>query len=99
MLQDFATVKMSASTQESTGLASAAAASRIAPVSANASTKPPATSGESEISEEDFEKQLQAGMADLLGELENSVRETALVYLHSSSPLMIRATARNAGAV
>ncbi|KAG6205702.1 hypothetical protein E4U35_002403 [Claviceps purpurea] len=72
MLQDFATVKMSASTQESTGLASAAAASRIAPVSANASTKPPATSGEPEISEEDFEKQLQAGMADLLGELENS---------------------------
>ncbi|KAG5960616.1 hypothetical protein E4U58_004588 [Claviceps cyperi] len=72
MLQDFATVKMSASTQESTGPASAAAASRTAPVSADASSKPPATSDETEISAEDFEKQLQAGMADLLGELENS---------------------------
>ncbi|KAG5933287.1 hypothetical protein E4U60_004570 [Claviceps pazoutovae] len=72
MLQDFATVKISTSTQESTGLGSAVAASRTAPVSADASTKPPATSGEPEISEEDFEKQLQAGMADLLGELENS---------------------------
>ncbi|KAG5957689.1 hypothetical protein E4U57_001761 [Claviceps arundinis] len=72
MLQDFATVKISASTQESTEPASAAAASRTAPISADASLKPPATSDEPDISEEDFEKQLQAGMADLLGELENS---------------------------
>ncbi|KAG6108389.1 hypothetical protein E4U31_007735 [Claviceps sp. LM219 group G6] len=71
MLQDFAAVKISASTQESTEPASAAAASRTAPILADASLKPPATS-EPEISEEDFEKQLQAGMADLLGELENS---------------------------
>lgn len=85
MLQDFATVKISASTQESTEPASAAAASRTAPISADASLKPPATSDEPDISEEDFEKQLQAGMADLLGELENSVRETVMVYLHSSS--------------
>ncbi|KAG5940072.1 hypothetical protein E4U59_002695 [Claviceps monticola] len=72
MLQDFATVKMSTSAQKSTGLASAVAASRTAPVAADASAKSPATSGEPETSEEDFEKQLQAGMADLLGELENS---------------------------
>jgi len=39
------------------------------PAAATASDEPK----EDELSEEDFAKQLQAGMADLLGEIENSV--------------------------
>ncbi|KAG5931250.1 hypothetical protein E4U53_001870 [Claviceps sorghi] len=74
LLQDFATVKMTASVQEPRLAESAnAAPSQATPKpSDDASTKIPATSSEPEISEEDFAKQLQAGMADLLGELQNS---------------------------
>ncbi|KAG5982751.1 hypothetical protein E4U55_001403 [Claviceps digitariae] len=74
LLEDFATVKMTASAQEPRLAESAnAVPSQTPPQPNDASAKIPATtSREPEMSEEDFAKQLQAGMADLLGELENS---------------------------
>ncbi|KAG6005624.1 hypothetical protein E4U21_007812 [Claviceps maximensis] len=74
LLEDFATVKMTGSAQEPRLTESAEAApSQTTPKPIDASAKIPATtSGEPDISEEDFAKQLQAGMAELLGELENS---------------------------
>lgn len=75
LLEDFATVKMTGSAQQPRLTQSTnAAPSQATPRPIDASTKLPATtSDEPEFSEEDFAKQLQAGMADLIGELEKSV--------------------------
>ncbi|KAG5993881.1 hypothetical protein E4U54_003262 [Claviceps lovelessii] len=74
LLEDFATVKMTGSAQQPRLTQSTnAAPSQATPRPIDASTKLPATtSDEPEFSEEDFAKQLQAGMADLIGELEKS---------------------------
>ena len=61
MLDDFSAVKIDAPKPEAPP----------APTSPPAGTSGP---GEEALSEDDFAKQLQAGMADLLGELETSVR-------------------------
>lgn len=71
MLEDFSAVKIEGSAQQSTQSASAAPAEST-PKAADAATKDAAASDEPAFSEEDFTKQLQAGMADLLGELEKS---------------------------
>ena len=60
MLDDFSAVKIDAPKPEAPP----------APASPPAADAP----GEDALSEDDFAKQLQAGMADLLGELETSVR-------------------------
>ncbi|QPG96604.1 hypothetical protein C2857_004709 [Epichloe festucae Fl1] len=71
MLEDFSTVKIEGSAQQSTQSASAAPAEST-PKAADAATKDATAPDEPAFSEEDFTKQLQAGMADLLGELEKS---------------------------
>ncbi|KAG6032102.1 hypothetical protein E4U41_007321 [Claviceps citrina] len=72
MLEDFATVRTEETLSQRPTESTNAAPSDAMPRPADASTKSPATSVEPEISEEDFAKQLEAGMADLLGELEKS---------------------------
>lgn len=74
MLGEFSSVKLQGET-EAAAAADAASAGPNAK-SAEATPKGPqaaSASGEEELSEDMFAKQLQAGMADLLGELENSV--------------------------
>lgn len=62
MLDEFSTVKIDTAKSEVPPAPAAAPAAG-------------ATTEEAPLSEEEFAKQLQAGMADLLGELEQSVRE------------------------
>ena len=69
MLNDFSAVKVDSQKPTVTPQPTAAAEPSNAPP---LSTDPPANPDEA-FSEEDFAKQLQAGMADLLGELEKSV--------------------------
>lgn len=87
MLDDFSTVKLdskkpvepAAPAQSETtkapavvaAAATTAAAAAAAATAASTTDKQP--TGEDEFSDEEFAKQLQAGMADLLGELEKSV--------------------------
>ncbi len=66
MLDEFSSVKLVADKPEP---------SRPPPAAATASAADAAD--EQVLSEDDFAKQLQAGMADLLGELGDSVRDTA----------------------
>jgi peroxin-19 len=73
MLDDFSAVKIDAPKPE-------------APPGPGPASPPAAASaaGEDALSEEDFAKQLQAGMADLLGELETSVRVAPMASCHTS---------------
>lgn len=75
MLEEFSATKISdekkatlpqTTTTTTTAESSTKAAATVAPTE----TK---TGDEGEVSEEDFAKQLQAGMADLLGDMEKSV--------------------------
>lgn len=72
MLDEFSTVKMEETGQKPAQPASAAPAGS-AEKAVDAAAKDAPTAGDEAFSEEDFAKQLQAGMADLLGELEKSV--------------------------
>lgn len=72
MLQDFATVKVEGRAEQLNQSTSAASPESL-PNPIHTSTQNPAASGEPEMTEEEFAKQLQAGMADLLDELEKSV--------------------------
>ncbi|KAI1332948.1 Pex19 protein family-domain-containing protein [Xylariaceae sp. FL0255] len=75
MLDDFSAVKINQS-KPAVPLASAAAAAAATPVPdvdplTGASSSLP---GDDDFSEEEFQKQLQAGMAELMGDLENNVQ-------------------------
>lgn len=84
MLDDFSAVKLDSEKQEA-----AATSPGRPPVSSSAATAKAGESATPKIDEEafsddDFAKQLQAGMAELMGEIENSVSFTLLtlgVYL------------------
>ena len=69
MLDEFSTVKLDSQKPEPAGTAKPEPAK--APAAASSSEKQPSL--EDAFSEEEFAKQLQAGMADLLGEIEQSV--------------------------
>jgi len=68
MLEEFSTVKL----DQPKPLGAAAASSKPEAPKGSASGKQPEV--EDAFSEDEFARQLQAGMADLLGELEQSVR-------------------------
>lgn len=70
MLDEFSTVKLD--TKQPADAPAAPAA--VAAPAADASAKAEGAINPEDMTEEDFAKQLQAGMANLLGELENSVR-------------------------
>ncbi|KAK2609254.1 Peroxisome chaperone and import receptor [Conoideocrella luteorostrata] len=70
MLDEFSTVKIDGSAKQSAQTANTAP-SESTP-KPDDTPKAPATAGEEAVSEADFAQQLQAGMADLLGELEKS---------------------------
>ncbi|KHN95070.1 peroxin [Metarhizium album ARSEF 1941] len=72
MLDEFSTVKLENGTNKPTESGSAGASTSTPKPGDATSTKEPPAAGEEPFSEEDFAKQLQAGMADLLGELEQS---------------------------
>lgn len=72
MLDDFSTVKIEETADKASQPASAGP-SASTPKSGEAAPKEAAAAGEEPFSEEEFAKQLQTGMADLLGELEQSV--------------------------
>ena len=69
MLDDFSTIKIESKQPE----ASAPGPGRPSTTSAPASKDKPATAEDDVLSDDDFAKQLQAGMAELMGEMENSV--------------------------
>lgn len=82
MLDEFSSVKLDAKP--------AAAPSNPSPPTASAAPKPepaptavpvPEPSVEEDLSEEEFAKQLQAGMADLLGQLDSSVSSSPLPHV------------------
>lgn len=70
MLDDFSAVKIESKQPE----ASAAGPGRPSTTSAPAAKEKAATAEDDVLSDDDFAKQLQAGMAELMGEMENSVR-------------------------
>lgn len=72
MLDDFSTVKIEQAADKPSQPASAGPAAST-PKSGDGAPKEAPATGEEPFSEEDFAKQLQSGMADLLGELEQSV--------------------------
>lgn len=77
MLDEFSAVKLDSSKKSGEAPAQAEA-SQPKPESKSATPAPEASAGlEDAFSEEEFAKQLQAGMADLLGELEKSVSQGA----------------------
>lgn len=75
MLDDFSAVKLD-QTKAAPSATGAATSAAPAPAASSEQSKdaPVPPQPDANLSEEDFAKQLQAGMADLLGELENSVR-------------------------
>lgn len=78
MLDDFSAVKV-----DSTKPADAPQPAATQPTADATKSDPssvPQPNVDDAFSEEDFAKQLQAGMADLLGELEKSVRPDATVH-------------------
>lgn len=72
MLDDFSTVRLDSKKPEQLCSGKPAQPEGPPPPAASSSTKKE-PSIEEDFSEEEFAKQLQAGMADLLGELEKSV--------------------------
>lgn len=70
MLDDFSTVKIGSKEHE----ISAAGPGRPSTTSAPASKDKSSTAEDDVLSDDDFAKQLQAGMAELMGEMESSVR-------------------------
>lgn len=72
MLDEFSTVKLEDGANKPTE-SSSAGPSTSTPKPGDTAPKESPAAGEEPFSEEDFAKQLQAGMADLLGELEQSV--------------------------
>jgi peroxin-19 len=86
MLDDFSTVKLEPKKPEVQ-----AAAPKPEPTAAPSTTVPPVPSLEDDLSEEEFAKQLQAGMASLLGELEKSASHLAhgrKALAHCSNPYL-----------
>lgn len=80
MLDDFSTVKLD-SKQPTSSEPQAAGGAPVAASDATTTKEAPkadgadgATGAGEEFSEDEFQKQLQSGMAELLGELEKSVR-------------------------
>lgn len=70
MLDDFSAVKIESKQPD----ISAAGPGRPSTTSAPATEEKPAPAEDDVLSDDDFAKQLQAGMAELMGEMENSVR-------------------------
>lgn len=70
MLDDFSAVKIESKQPD----ISAAGPGRPSTTSAPVAEKKPASAEDDVLSDDDFAKQLQAGMAELMGEMENSVR-------------------------
>lgn len=88
MLDDFSSVKINAKKPEEAAAHVAAPAAPADTAKSEASVAPAVgpTSGhdlkpDESFSEEEFAKQLQSGMADLLGEFEKSVSERAVIYV------------------
>lgn len=74
MLDDFSSVKI----ESKEPAVSAARPGRPPTTAAPASKDKSATAEDDVLSDDDFAKQLQAGMAELMGEMENSVEEPSL---------------------
>lgn len=70
MLDDFSSVKI----ESKEPAASAAGPGRPSTTTAPTSKDKSATAEDDVLSDDDFAKQLQAGMAELMGEMENSVQ-------------------------
>lgn len=73
MLDDFSAVKLDQSKAGKTETPAASSAPAAATSDAPKAAAPASGLPGPDVSEEEFAKQLQAGMADLLGELEKSV--------------------------
>lgn len=75
MLDDFSAVKLDQSKTGKTETPAASSAPAAATATSDAPKAAAPATGEPgpDVSEQEFAKQLQAGMADLLGELEKSV--------------------------
>ncbi len=71
MLDDFSSLKVEAKKPEASPALSGPGPAALAP--------PAEPSIDGLLSDDDFATQLQAGMADLLGEMESSVRTTTLI--------------------
>lgn len=94
MLDEFSSVKLDA---QKPAEAPKAATAQPAPESKDSAPKADAPFGtDGDFSEEEFAKQLQAGMADLLGEFEKSVSLPAPSPRHSNVRITDRPTARHA---
>lgn len=96
MLEEFSTVKLDSAKSPEPAPVTATAPTETAKATAAPTTEPQANA-EDAFSEDDFAKQLQAGMADLLGELEKSVCQQKLPvsnFLHcahtANSPICKR---------
>ena len=70
MLDDFSSVKIGSKEP----VVTAAGPGRPSTSTAPASKEKTATAEDDVLSDDDFAKQLQAGMAELMGEMENSVQ-------------------------
>lgn len=100
MLNDFSAVKVDSQKPTDTPQAPPPSAEPTsAAAAANDSKPPPPPDAEDAFSEEEFAKQLQAGMADLLGELEKSVCTRSMMQSRCAGKANNSGTARYAGTV